>query len=128
MDKSCAYISINGIGKTSSVTDVLGISPTSEWNVGDLRNNGTIHTVAHWEYKVPEFETECMGESLFAVIQFIESAGLDFSEIPEAFEAFISCVGWHKHKGLGFYLSKEMIISLGKIGLAVDFDLYCHVE
>ncbi len=128
MDKNYAYISINGTGKTSEVTEALGISPTNEWNIGDLRQNGTVYTTSHWEYNVPEFEAECMDEALSAVIDYIKSSGLDFSAVPKGFEAFISCAGWHEHKGLGFHLSKDMVISLGRIGLAVDFDLYCHVE
>ena len=128
MDKNYAYISINGKENTSLVTKSLGIEPTKEWNVGDKRKNGSVYDFSHWEYKLPEFEQEFMEEALRKVIKFIESNKLDFSKVPEGFQAFISCAGWHEEKSPGFHLSEDMIVKLGQIGLAVDFDLYCHVE
>lgn len=95
MDKSYAYISINGKGHTSEVATALGVKPTLEWNVGDARKEGSKY---------------------------------GFSQLPDGFDAFISCVGWHEQQGLGFHISRDLIVRLGKIGLAVDFDLYCHAQ
>ena len=128
MDKNYAYISINGKENNSLVSSALNLEPTRSWNVGDKRKNGSIYNFSHWEYKLPEFEQEYMDEALLKVIEFIEKNELDFSKVPEGFEPFISCAGWHEKNSPGFHLSEDMIVKLGKIGLAVDFDLYCHAE
>ncbi len=69
-----------------------------------------------------------MDESLEKVVAFIEEKKLDFSSIPDGFTAFISCAGFHEKRSPGFHLSVGLIKKLGLIGLAIDFDLYCHNE
>jgi hypothetical protein len=128
MDKSYAYISVNGKENTALVSKALNLEPTSSWNVGDKRKNGSTYDFSHWEYMLPEFEQEFVDESLENVVAFIEKKQLDFTLIPKDFNAFISCAGWHESKSPGFHLSKELIAKLGRIGLAVDFDLYCCNE
>ena len=128
MDKNYAYISINGKEDFSLVSKALNLEPTDSWNVGNARRNGSIYDFSHWAYKLPEFEQEFIDEALQSVVSFIEKKQLDFSLIPKGFEAFISCVGSHEKNSPGFHLSRELVVKLGKIGLAVDFDLYCDAE
>lgn len=128
MDRNYAYISVNGTGSTLSVTEALRLEPTSEWNVGDKRNNKSCYEFSHWEYKSPEFEQETIDAAILKVVEFIEIKCLDFTKVPDGFQAVISCAGWHEVKSPGFHLSKDLIVRLRNIGLAVDFDLYCHAS
>ncbi len=128
MDKNYAYISIKGIEDISLVNNALNIEPTDSWNVGDKRKDGSTYNFSHWEYKLPEFEQEYMDDALEEVVVFIEKQQLDFSKVPDGFEVYISCAGWHEKNSPGFHLSEELIVKLGKIGVAVDFDLYCYAE
>ena len=126
MDKNYAYISINGKEDVSLVSNALNLEPTNAWNVGDKRKNGSIYNFSHWEYRIPEFEQEYMDESLKNVVEFIESKKLKFNLVLDGFEATISCAGFHEKLSPGFHLSADLIRRLGLIGIAVDFDLYCH--
>ena len=128
MDENYAYISINGKEDVSLVSIALNLEPTDAWNVGDKRKNGSIYDFSHWEYRLPEFEQEFMDESLRKVVEFIEAKKLKFNLIPDGFKAFISCAGFHEQRSQGFHLSADLIKKLGLIGIAVDFDLYCHNE
>ena len=128
MEKNYAYISITGTGNTSEVTEFLGLEPTSSWNVGDLRKNASPYEFARWDFKVVAFEKEFLDEALTAVVQFIEENNLQLVRVPAEFEACIQCVGFHEQRSPGFHLSRELLAKLGSIGVAIDFDLYCHAE
>ena len=108
------------------MSKALNLEPTDSWNLGDTRRNGSVFDFSHWEYRLPEFEQEFMDDALKSVVSFIEKEQLDFSHIPKGFEAFISCAGWHEKSSLGFHLPRQLVVKLGEIGLAIDFDLYCH--
>lgn len=126
MDRAYAYIKVNGTEDYSLITDVLGLEPTSFWNVGDKRRNGSEYDFSHWAYQSPEFEGVFLDDVLEKLISFIEVQNLDFSKIPRGYEALIQVAGWHKEHNPSLHLSKSVINKLKKIDLAVDFDLYCE--
>ena len=128
MDRSYAYISITGSGNTSAITESLGLEPTNFWNVGDKRSKGSPYEFARWDFKDAAFEKEFLDEALNAVVQFIEEKNLQLTQLPGDFEACIQCVGYHEQASPGFHLSRELLTRLGNLGIAIDFDLYCHAE
>ncbi len=128
MEQNYAYISITGTGNTSEVTEFLGLEPTNSWNVGDLRKKGSPYEFARWDFKDETFEKELLDEALTAVVQFIEKKNLPLVQLPADFEACIQCVGYHEQNSPGFHISRELLARLGNIGVAIDFDLYCHAE
>ncbi|WP_339075311.1 DUF4279 domain-containing protein [Teredinibacter turnerae] len=96
MDRAYAYIKVNGTADYSIITEVLGPDPTSYWNVGDKRRIGSEYDFSHWAFESSDFEGVFVDEVLEKVIGFIDAKKLDFSKIPEGYEAVIQIAGWHK--------------------------------
>ncbi len=128
MDKAFCYIRITGKRDYNIVTAELDLDPTSFWNVGDKRDNGSEYEFSNWSYKSPEFESECMDVSIDKILKFIESRNLNFVGLNSDFEISIQCVGYHEKVSPGFHLSKQVIGKLAALGVNIDFDLYCENE
>lgn len=48
---SCyTYFKITGDFITDKISEILDLSPSKHWNIGDLRKNGTTYDFALWEY------------------------------------------------------------------------------
>lgn len=126
MDRNYAYIRVVGTADSGLVTQRLGLQPTRQWNAGDLRANGTPRDASLWAYESPAFETGQLDEAIAAVVLFIEASGIRLDDLPGDFEATLQCVGYHQHQSPGFHLTGDLVRKLGRLGLAIDFDLYCH--
>lgn len=126
MDRSYAYLCVEGQSDATIVTAAFGVQPAKSWNVGDKRSNGTVYNFSHWQ--AAEFEGEPLDAALRALVGFIEEAGIDLSKLPHGFEASIACVGYHEDQSPGFHFDADLVRRLGRLGLAIDFDLYCHAK
>ena len=48
---SCyTYFAIKGLFDPDEITSIIGLTPTKQWSIGDLRQNGTVRNFAMWEY------------------------------------------------------------------------------
>ena len=126
MDRNYAYLRIVGTSDVAVVTERLGVQPHKSWNVGDMRSNGTVYNFSHWQ--TAEFEKSSLDEAVRALVEFIESENLDVSRLPSDFGATIQCVGYHEEESPGFHFEGELVQRLGRLGLPIDFDLYCHAK
>jgi len=126
MDRSYAYLRVVGRSNVAAVTDAFGIQPAKSWSVGDTRSRGGVYDFSHWQ--TAEFEGPSLDDAVRALVDFIEQAGLDFSRLPTDFDATIQCVGYHEDQSPGFHFEADLVRRLGRMGLAIDFDLYCHAE
>ena len=128
MDIARAYIRITGKKNYEIVSSELGIKPTSYWNVGDKRRDGSEYEFSNWSYEDTKFENESIEISIANILNFIESKELNFQSLYPEFDVTIQCVGYHEKISPGFHLSKEIIAKFALLGVSVDFDLYCENE
>ncbi len=128
MDRKYAYISVNGTGDTALVTAHFGLQPTTRWNVDDLRANGTKYGFSHWTYESPTFEAVVLDEAILALVNFVEENALNLASLPADFEACLQCVGYHERESPGFHLDRGLLQRIARLGVSLDFDLYCHAE
>jgi hypothetical protein len=128
MDRAYSYIRITGTLDYNLVSSALNLEPTSFWNVGDKRRNGSIYDFSNWSYRVPEFDSEFVDSSIDNILKFIESKNINFHGLDSDFEVSIQCVAYHQEKSPGFHLSKEVVGKLASLGISIDFDLYCENE
>ena len=126
MNRSYAYLRIIGKSDTAAVTKAFGIQPATSWNVGDKKPNGSAYNFSHWQSA--EFERPSLDEAVRALVEFIEGAKIKFSRLPNDFVATIQCVGYHEEQSPGFHFDEGLVQRLGRLGLAIDFDLYCHAK
>ena len=126
MDRSYAYLRVVGQSDVRVVTEALGVQPAKSWNVGDQRANGSVYDFSHWQ--TVEFDGPSLHDAVRALIDFIEGAGLQLSRLPRDFEANVQCVGYHEQESPGFHFESNLVHRLGRLGLAIDFDLYCHAR
>jgi hypothetical protein len=126
MDRSYAYLRVVGQSNVAGITDAFGIQPAKSWNVGDKRPNGSVYDFSHWQ--TAEFEGQSLDDAVRALVGFIEDARLDCSQLPNDVEATIQCVGYHEDQSPGFHFEADLVRRLGRMGLAIDFDLYCHAK
>jgi Domain of unknown function (DUF4279) len=126
MDRSYAYLRVVGQSSVAGVTDAFGIQPAKSWNVGDKRRNGSVYDFSHWQ--TTEFDGQTLDAAVRALVGFIEESRLEFSRLPNGFVATIQCVGHHEDQSPGFHFEADLARRLGRMGLAIDFDLYCHAK
>jgi hypothetical protein len=104
----------------------LGLVPTESWTKGDQWLPNKDRTYNCWQLCSPLPRDEVfLDRHLEALLKLIESKEDIIDKLSQEFQCGINCVGYYYEEHPGFHLSAELIARLAKIGLDVDFDLYC---
>ena len=67
-----------------------------------------------------------LDEHIEALLPLLERHTSAVRELGERYKTYLVCVGYYHESSSGFFLSKEVIVRIGNLGLSLDFDLYCN--
>lgn len=129
-DETYAYFAVVGLGKSSVVTEILGVKPTKEFSEGDPNQFKQMRPYKSMKWRlISRLEKEgAIHDSLEShvadVLTQVEGFKDKLSLLGDTYEAYIQCVSYHNGANLGFGLSRSVVKRIAKLGIGIDFDLY----
>ncbi|MDR1277106.1 MAG: DUF4279 domain-containing protein [Candidatus Accumulibacter sp.] len=124
-DREYAYLSISGPGTHEQITQILGLSPSEAWNVGDINpRNGKPRKSMLWclssglDDKQPlEMHVQHLFLALFTKAEALRKLWVEYDLV-------LQCVGYFPSGDHGMHFDREQIRSAAQLGLAFDLDFY----
>ncbi len=128
MDETYAYFTIDGLGKSAVVTELLGLMPDDEFSEGDPRKRVGIHKTMKWMLysRLPKEGSlhETMEQHVIDVLSRVEEFKEKLVLLSDEYKPYIQCVAYYHGAQLGFGLSKNTLERASALGLGIDFDIY----
>ena len=120
-----AYFTVTGEFDPKSITEQIGIEPTSSWKKSD-RNEKT-----HLERKFNRWSLHSRLDK-FALLEAHIADALEqlkpkaeqLRQILKGNEGGMQLVGWLYKDYPGLHFEKELVVGLAELELSVDFDFY----
>ena len=113
----------------SVVSSLLGIEPTIAWVKGDRYPNPNLkarRTYSCWMLESGLGKTEPLEAHLEGLLAKVEPLRAQIQQITGRFEVEVSVAQYFGEWNPGHQLDAPMLRRLAKLGLTIDFDLYCH--
>ena len=129
-DSESAYTYFRVAGEDlplDEITTSLATQPTETWHKGDPSQYNASRPDSGWcLYSPLTCSNLRIDEHIEALLPFLEQHTSVVREFSERYKTYLVCVGYSHESSPGFFLSKEVIARIEKLGLSHDFDLYCN--
>ena len=111
----------------SVVTEIMGIEPTKAWCKGDpVPNHPTgIRTHTRWALSSGLSTDEPLEAHLEALLTTLEARYEAVRRCAKEFHACIRAAIYFAEVNPEFFISPSLAVRLGKMGVPLEFDLYC---
>jgi hypothetical protein len=120
-----AYFTVTGEFDPASITEKLGLEPTSSWKRGE-RNEKTYleRKFSRWSLDSRLDKFVSLEEHIDDVLQQLKPSANEVRQVLKANDGGMQLVGWFYKDYPGLHFEKELIESLAEFELSVDFDFY----
>ena len=113
----------------SHITTLIGMAPTEAYNRGELLPCGRARKINTWKIHSPlPKETEIISEHIETLLPVIEAKSKSICKLAGEFHIGLQCVGRYTNAHPGFHISTDTIQRVARLGLSIDFDLYCFCD
>ena len=120
-----AYFTVTGEFEPASITEQIGLEPTSSWKKGD-RNERT-----HLERKFSRWSLDSRLDKFASleahitdVLEQLKPNAGQVKQVLKLDDGGIQLVGWFYKDYPGLHFEKDLVAGLAELELSVDFDFY----
>lgn len=120
-----AYLVIYGPGTHEQVTQILGLSPSEAWNVGELSPRNMPRKFMMWRLDSGLDDRQPLAMHLEELFHLLSSRGTEaLRQLWVEYDLIVQCVGYFPRECHGMSFNREQIRTAAQLGLAFDFDFY----
>jgi hypothetical protein len=120
-----AYLAITGPGTHEQVTQILGLSPSNAWNIGDINlRNGKPWKYMQWRLKSCLDDQQPLDRHIDQLLLRLQSRVDALRQLWADYDLILQCVGYFPPSGHGMHFNREQIRKAAQFGLAFDLDFY----
>ena len=120
-----AYFSVSGTGTHEQVTQILGITPSEAWNVGDVNpRNGKPRKFMFWCMQSGLDDKQPLEMHIQNLFLYLHPKADALRQLWVEFDLTLQCVGYFPPSGHGMHFSREQIRQAAQLGVAFDLDFY----
>jgi hypothetical protein len=120
-----AYFHVTGPGKHEDITELLRLSPSEAWNVGDPNpRNDSSRTFMSWRLNSGLDDTHPLERHIATLFLYLHTRSEELRSLWVEYDLTLQCVGYFPASGHGVHLNREQIRQAAQLGLALDLDFY----
>ncbi|WP_158514085.1 DUF4279 domain-containing protein [Geobacter anodireducens] len=111
---------------SKDITQILGITPDSTRDIGDIIRPGIISDTYFWEINSKEADNVHLATHVKSIINFIKPNIDNFSKLGKA-RIWLSCAMYVNQgpSAPSVHFDTESLTFLSKINAEIDVDIYC---
>jgi hypothetical protein len=124
-DRTYAYLAISGPGTHEQITQILGLSPSEAWNVGDINpRNGKPRKFMSWLLNSGLDDKQQLDMHIEQLLLALRPIAEALRQLWVEYDLTLQCVGYFPPSGHGMHFDREQIRHAAQLGLALDLDFY----
>ena len=124
-DREYAYLSISGPGTHEQITQILGLSPSEAWNIGDINpRNGKPRKFMLWCLNSGLDDKQPLDMHIQQLFLALHPKADALRQLWVEYDLTLQCVGYFPPSGHGMHFNREQIRQAAHLGLAFDLDFY----